>query len=84
MVNGEGGCLMCSAIGWGGMILGALLIVSALSALLALTVYLLRRSRTYSKPSRVNRHLLDPSFIKLAVLINIQLRTYTPWGMSSH
>jgi len=38
-------CLMCGAMGWGGMVLGAVLLLSASAALIALAIYLIRRSR---------------------------------------
>ncbi|MDZ4660546.1 MAG: hypothetical protein SGJ18_02885 [Pseudomonadota bacterium] len=39
-------CPMCGVMGWGGMILGGLLIVSVIAAFGALAIYLIRRSRT--------------------------------------
>ncbi len=41
----SGSCPMCSAMGWGGMILGGVLALAAIAALIALTVFLIRRSR---------------------------------------
>ncbi len=41
----SGSCPMCSAMGWGGMILGGVLAIAAIAALIALTVFLIRRSR---------------------------------------
>lgn len=38
-------CPMCGAMGWPGMILGALLILAVIAALIALTIFLIRRSR---------------------------------------
>lgn len=38
-------CPMCGAMGWGGMILGGLLVLALISTLVALSIYLIRRSR---------------------------------------
>lgn len=46
MAGGKMLCPMCGAMGWGGMILGGLLMVSVIAALGALTIYLIRRSRS--------------------------------------
>lgn len=43
----SGDCAMCGAMGWGGMILGVLLILAIIAALGALTLYLVRRSRHF-------------------------------------
>ena len=40
-----GSCPMCGAMGWGGMILGAALAAAIIATLIALTVFLIRRSR---------------------------------------
>lgn len=37
---------MCGAMGWGGMILGGILIISIIAVLIALTLYLVRKSRS--------------------------------------
>lgn len=39
-------CPMCGAMGWGGMILGGILILAIIGALIALTVFLIRRSHS--------------------------------------
>lgn len=41
----SGSCPMCGAIGWGAMILGGVLALAAIAALIALTIFLVRRSR---------------------------------------
>ena len=38
-------CPMCGVMGWGTMILGGVLALAAIAALIALTVFLIRRSR---------------------------------------
>lgn len=42
----HGSCPMCGAMGWGGMALGAVLLLSVSAALVALAVFLVRKSRT--------------------------------------
>lgn len=39
-------CPMCGAMGWGGMILGAVLMIAVIAVLFSLALYLFRRSRT--------------------------------------
>lgn len=46
MADGKMSCPMCGAMGWGRMILGAILILSLIAALVALTIFLIRRSRS--------------------------------------
>lgn len=41
----SGSCPMCGAMGWGSLILGGILVLAIISALVALTIYLVRRSR---------------------------------------
>lgn len=48
MMGGNMSCPMCGAMGWGGMILMGLLIVSVIAALVALSYFLIRRSRAHS------------------------------------
>lgn len=43
----SGNCTMCGAMGWGGMILGFILIVAIIAALGALTLYLFRKSQRF-------------------------------------
>ncbi len=50
MMGSKMSCPMCGAMGWGGMILGGLLIISVIAALVALTLFLIRRSRS-ERPS---------------------------------
>ena len=45
MMGGSQSCPMCGSMGWGGMILGALLILSIIAVLVALSIYLFRKSR---------------------------------------
>lgn len=45
MMGGNASCPMCGAMGWGGMILGGVLILAVIAALVALTIFLIRRSR---------------------------------------
>ena len=45
-MGGGMSCPMCGAMGWGGMILGGVLIVSVIAALIALTLFLVRKSRS--------------------------------------
>lgn len=45
MMGGKMSCPMCGVMGWGGMILGGVLILAIIAALVALTLYLIRRSR---------------------------------------
>jgi hypothetical protein len=42
----SGSCPMCGGMGWGGMILGGLLVIALIAALVALTIFLIRRSRS--------------------------------------
>ncbi len=46
MMGGKMSCHMCGAMGWGGMILGGVLILATIGVLVSLTIYLIRRSRT--------------------------------------
>lgn len=41
----SGSCPMCGAMGWGGVILGGVLLLALIAALVALTIFLIRRSR---------------------------------------
>jgi len=41
----SGSCPMCGAMGWGAMILGGVLALAAIAALIALAIFLVRRSR---------------------------------------
>lgn len=50
MMEGNMSCPMCGAMGWGGVILGGLLSISVIAALVALTLFLIRRSRS-ERPS---------------------------------
>lgn len=50
MMGSKTSCPMCGAMGWGGMILGGLLTISVIAALVALTLFLIRRSRS-ERPS---------------------------------
>jgi uncharacterized protein (UPF0212 family) len=43
--EGEGGCPMCGAMGMGGMILFAVVVLALISVLISLSVFLIRRSR---------------------------------------
>ncbi len=38
-------CSMCNSMGWGGMALGMLMMISMFAAFIALVVFLVRRSR---------------------------------------
>lgn len=46
MMGGQMSCPMCGAMGWGGMILGGLMMIAIITALFSLAVYLIRRSRS--------------------------------------
>lgn len=47
MGNMSGSCPMCGAMGWGGMILGGLLAIALIAVLVALAIFLIRRSRPF-------------------------------------
>lgn len=42
----EGGCPMCGAMGWTELIIGGLVAIAIIAALISLSVFLIRRSRT--------------------------------------
>jgi len=46
MMGGKMSCPMCGAMGWGGMILGGVLILSVIAIFVALALFLVRRSRS--------------------------------------
>lgn len=48
MLLGQGmeGCSMCGVMGWAGMVLGGLLAIALIAALVALAIFLIRRSRS--------------------------------------
>lgn len=50
LAQGMGSCPMCGPMGWTGMILGGVLVLALIAALIALTVFLVRRSRQGSHP----------------------------------
>lgn len=45
-MSGRMSCPMCGGMGWGGMIIGVLMMIAVLAVLIALVVFLIRRSRS--------------------------------------
>jgi len=62
MMKGMGGqgCLMCGAIGWGGMVLGTVLLLSISVALIILPIFLIRRRRVRNRSG----DLLQKNYLK--------------------
>lgn len=48
--QGMGSCAMCGSMGWIGMILGGILVLALIAALVALTIFLFRKSQRGSHP----------------------------------
>ena len=51
-MQGGGSCPMCGAMGGGGLVLGGILLIAVIGALASLSVFLIRRSRTYKNEKR--------------------------------